>query len=131
MILGIAYRLLELPAASKAANLRGLAAAEKEIARNPRIGSTRANLGYLCARLGQRQRAEAESAQALQLSPDDPHVLWASALTYEALGRREDTLGVLKTSHYQVLAELSRWPDVADLVKDIRFSRLLASKRLK
>jgi serine/threonine-protein kinase len=130
MNLGTAYRRLNLQAESGRANRRGLALAEKEMALDPRNGFIRSHLAYLCARLGDRQRAESEIAQALQLSPSDADTRWAAAVTYEALGQRDSTLAVLSTSPPGVLADLSRWPDVADLKRDPRFLRLLASHQL-
>ena len=98
-----------------------------EMAKNPRDGYVRSFLAYLCARTGDRRRAESEIAQALQLSPNDADTRWMAALTYEALGRRDATLGVLAASPSELLADLSRWPDVADLHKDSRFLDLLVS----
>ena len=51
--------------------------------------------------------------------------------TYEALGRREDTLAVLNTSPPAVIADVNRWPDMADLQRDSRFLQLLASRQIK
>ncbi|HUA19839.1 MAG TPA: protein kinase [Bryobacteraceae bacterium] len=127
MNLGIAYRRLNLAAKAEQADRRGLELAEKEMAHDPRNGLIRADLAYLCARLGEEQRAESEIAQALQLSPNDADTRWAAAITYEALGQRENTLAVLSASPPGVLADLSRWPDVADLHRDPRFLELLAS----
>jgi eukaryotic-like serine/threonine-protein kinase len=129
--LGIAYRRLNLKAKSDEANQRALAIAEHQMPLDPRNGKIRAGLAYLCARLGERSRAESEVAQALQLSPGDADTRWMAAVTYEALGRRERTLEVLNASPSAVLADLSRWPDVADLRADGRFQQLLASHQLK
>jgi eukaryotic-like serine/threonine-protein kinase len=131
MNLGTAYRRIHLQAESDRANRRGLALAEKEMAKNPRDGGIRAHLAYLCARLGDRQRAQSEIAQALQLSPDDADTRFAAATTYEALGQRDGTLALLSASPAGVIADISRWPDVADLRSDPRFLQLLASHQLK
>ncbi len=129
--LGIAYRRLNLTAESELANRRGLELAEAELRMNPRSGYVRSYLAYLCARLGDHGRAESEIAQALQLSPQDVDTRWFAAKTYEALGRREDTLAVLDASPESVLVEASRYPDLADLQKDSRFLQMLASRRIK
>jgi tetratricopeptide (TPR) repeat protein len=129
--LGIAYRHLNSMAESEHANRRALALAEKEMTRDPRNGEIRSHLAYLCARLGSQDRAESEIAQALQLSPLDENTRWAAAATYEALGRREDTLRLLTASPSSVLAHISHWPDVADLHADTRFQELLAAHQLK
>jgi tetratricopeptide (TPR) repeat protein len=125
MYLAIAYRRAMLPAKSMMANLKGRELAEQDIERNPRKGSSRYFMAYMCARLQDRQRAESEIAQALQLSPGDANTLWMAALTYEALGLRDRTIEILKHASPGVLADLSRWPDVADLKKDPSFVRLL------
>jgi serine/threonine protein kinase/tetratricopeptide (TPR) repeat protein len=125
MNLGTAYRRLHLKSESERAYRRGLDLAEVEMTNNPRNGVVRAHLAYLCAQTGDRQRAESEIAQSLQLSPNDAETHFMAAITYEALGRRNDTLSILASSPASVLRDLSRWPDVADLHKDSRFLQLL------
>ncbi len=127
----IAYRQLGLTTESKKACARGLALAEAEMVRDPRDGYVRSALGYLTGRLGDARRAESEISQALRLSPADSETRFFSVLTYEALGRREDALAVLRTSPKDVVADLSRWPEVADLHRDPRFIQLLASHQIK
>lgn len=131
MNLGTAYRRVGFPADAERANRRGLALAEAEMIKNPRSGFVRSHLAYLCARLGDRRRAESEIAQAMQQSPSDADTLWMAAVTYEALGRRDQTLSVLAGSPVGVLADLSRWPDVADMRRDSRFLELLTSHGIK
>jgi hypothetical protein len=63
------------------------------------------------------------------LAPNDTYVLRMAAKTYEALGRRDDTLAVLAASPPEVRADLGRWPDLADLHSDSRFQKLLAGTR--
>jgi serine/threonine-protein kinase len=104
-----------------------LALAEAEIAKNPRDVRVRSVLAYLCAQLGDRGRAESEIAQALQQSPNDADARWWGALTYEVLGRRNETIAVLTATPAGMVANVGRWPDVADLAKDPRFLQLLAS----
>jgi len=127
MNLGTAYRRLDMQAKSDQAFRRGLELSEREMAHDPRNGLIRSHLAFLCARLGERQRAESEIAQALQLSPNSADTRWAAAVTYEALGQRDNTLAVLSSSPPGVLADLNRWPDLADLHQDPRFLQLLAS----
>jgi tetratricopeptide (TPR) repeat protein len=124
--LGTAYRRAGRTSDSRSAYGRGLDLAEAEMNKNPRNGLVRAGLAYLCTQLGDHRRAESEITQALQQSPD-ADTLWMAAITYEALGRRNDTLSVLAASPSGVRADVSRWPDVADLHKDSRFLELLAS----
>lgn len=125
MNLATSYRRQNLITDSEKANRRGLYLAEKEMTHDPRNGTIRSHLAYLCASLGDRSRAESEISQALQLSPNDAGTRWWAAVTYEALGRRDATIALLSASPGELLAELSRWPDLADLHKDSRFKELL------
>jgi hypothetical protein len=97
------------------------------MAENRRSGRLRADLAYLWAQLGKKRWAESEIAQALQQSPNDNETRRRAAVAYEVLGRRSDTLSVLAASSNSVLLDLSRWPEVADLHRDSRFTRLLNS----
>jgi Flp pilus assembly protein TadD len=117
--------------ASKQANERSLELAEKELAGDPRDGLVRSRVAYLCARLGNRTRAESEIAQALRLSPDDANARDMAVDVYEALGRRDDALAILRASSDDVLLEAVRWPDLAGLHQDSRFQQLLASRQIK
>jgi len=127
MNLGTAYRRVGLESDARSAYRSGRELAEAEVIKNPRNGSVRAHLAYLCTKLGDQRRAESEIAQSLQQSPNDSDTRWMAAITYEALGRRDDALSVLAASPPSVLADVSRWPDVADLQRDSRFLQLLAS----
>ncbi len=126
MNLGTAYRRLGLTRDSYHAYQRASDLAEEELASNPRDALVRARVAYLCAQQHEEKRAASESAQALKEAPDDADVLWAAASTYETLGRREDTLAVLVHAPPGVLADINRWPDLADLQQDRRFRQLLA-----
>ena len=95
------------------------------MAKTPRDGYVRSFLAYLCAQIGESDRAASEIGQALQLAPNDPNTQWMAVLTYEKLGRRENALAVLHASTTEMLADLNRWPDVADLRNDSRFQELL------
>ena len=131
MNLETAYRRMNRPTDSARANRNGLDLAQKEMSRDLRNGHVRASLAYFCARLGDRKRAESEIAQALDVPPKDAQTLWVVAVTYEALGKHDDTLKILAQSPDSVLADLSRWPDVADLHKDSHFQQLLANRHIK
>jgi Flp pilus assembly protein TadD len=131
MDLGIAYRRANLAAKSEGAFRQGLEQAEKAMARDPRDGVVRSRLAFLSARLGDRKRAESEIAQALQLSPESEVTRGAAVWTYEALGQRDDTLTILRSSSDDVLVDAARWPDLADLRRDSRFQLLLASRKAK
>jgi Flp pilus assembly protein TadD/TolB-like protein len=129
MNLATAYRRLNRTDEAERAYRRAWELALAEINKNPRSGYARACMAYLSARLRDRRRAEAEIAQALQLSPNDADARWMAVKTYEVLGRRDDTLAVLSASPKDVLADASRYPDLADLRRDPRFLSMLGSAR--
>jgi tetratricopeptide (TPR) repeat protein len=131
MNLGTIYRLMGRNTESEHAYRRALELAEKEIARDPRDGRTRSHLAFICARLGYSTRAESEIAQAQAQLPDDARVRFMSAATFEALGHRDDTLKLLSSFSSSELADVNRWPDMADLSRDSRFLQLLASRQTK
>jgi serine/threonine protein kinase/Flp pilus assembly protein TadD len=124
MNLGTAYRRLNLKDEFERANRRGLALAEAQMIREPRDGYVRACLAYMYASLGNRQRAEAEIAQAREFSPNETDVRRVAVKTYERLKRREDSLALLSTSKCEVLTGVSWYPDLADLARDPRFLKL-------
>jgi serine/threonine-protein kinase len=128
--LGDAYRRTGSAREASRAYRRGLDLAEQEMARDARDGAVRARVGYLCARLGDRKRAETETAQALQLSPQSPDVRQGAVWTYEALGRRDDALAVLKGSSEPVVASAVRGVDLADLRQDPRFQQWRQQKQV-
>jgi serine/threonine protein kinase/tetratricopeptide (TPR) repeat protein len=129
MNLGMAYRRLNRIAKSREANLRGLRLAEAETEKNTRNGYAQSVLAYLCARTGDRNRSLSEIRRAVKQSPHDVDTLWMAAMTYEALGQHEDTLSVLSQTPYEVLADISRYPDMADLRRNPRFQELLGSRK--
>jgi tetratricopeptide (TPR) repeat protein len=131
MNLGDSYRRTDLAPDSVRAYRRGLEMAEQEMARNPRDGAIRSRVAYLCARLGDRERAESEVVQALQLSPEATDARDVAVWTYEALGKREDALAILRNSSDHVLAEVVRRIDLADLHQDPRFQQLIDSRNVK
>jgi tetratricopeptide (TPR) repeat protein/TolB-like protein len=129
--LGICYRRLNSPLESEHANRAGLEAAEAATQQSPRRGYPRAFVAYLHARLGHRQLAESEIAQAMTFSADGSEVRWMAVCTYEALGEHEATLSVLSSASPELLADLNRWPDLAGLRSDARFIQLMSSKHVQ
>src|SRR5262249_29969573 len=61
---------------SQEAYRQGLDLSEANLAANPRDAYEKSCLAYICARLGDRRRAEAEIAQALQLARGANNVRW-------------------------------------------------------
>jgi Flp pilus assembly protein TadD len=131
MNLGDAYRRTKSPADALQAYRRSLELAEGEMARDPHDGVTRSRVAYLCARLGDRRRAESEVAQALQLSPKSADTRIAAVWTYEALGRRDASLAALRDSSDSVVAETLRRTDLAELHHDSRFQEVARSRQIK
>ena len=129
--LGTAYRRAGLPAEAKQAYRNGLDLSEARLSENPRDAYEKSCLAYLCARLGDRRRAEAEIAQALQLARGANNVRWMGALTYEALGLHEQTIAAIEDAPDWFLARLNRFPDVTDLRASPRFQELLQSHHIK
>lgn len=119
------YRRTRALAEAEKADRRALDLVERDVTQQPRDATMRSGLAYLCARTGDRRRAESEVAQALYLAPHDADTRWWAALTYEALGKRDATLALLTSSSNELIADLSRWPEVEDLHKDSRFKDLL------
>jgi hypothetical protein len=101
------------------------------VAHNPRDGYLHGFLGYFSAVLGDGPRAESEIAQALSLMPKDSDTRWRAVLTYEALGRHDQTLALLSTSTGEEIADVSRWPDLSELHRNSGFLRLLASHPIR
>jgi tetratricopeptide (TPR) repeat protein len=96
-----------------------------DIARNPQDPFARAVLARVSALLGDRMDAEFEIAQALGMGNRDERVLRQAVLVYESIGEREKTLRALSGAPHQLLTELNRQPDVADLAADPRFQEIL------
>jgi tetratricopeptide (TPR) repeat protein len=129
--LGMALRRSGRAAAAKQAFDQALRTAELEVVANPRNGFVRAMLAYAALQCGDRRRSEADLAQALHFSPNDNDAqLWA-ILTYESLGKREDSLRLLSRAGRGLLDEVSRWPDLGALHRDPRFLELQTMSRTK
>lgn len=123
--LGDAFRRTGRANDAAAAYRRGRALAEQRLLNNPRDAVARAFLAYFLLRLGSRQLALSELAQALALDPQNKSVLRRAVLTYEAMGERPRALAVLQGAPADVVKELSRQPDLAQLRQDPRFAALM------
>jgi len=129
--LGICYRRLNRLQEADQVNRAGLLAAEAAKRLNPRLGYTRAYLAHFHSQLGERQAAESEISQALTFSPNGLAIRWIAVVVYEALGKRDSTLAVLSSASPELLADLNRWPDLADLQRDPQFKQMLVSSRMQ
>jgi serine/threonine-protein kinase len=128
--LGSVLRRANFLREAKEAYGKGLDLADAALAQNPKDGYEKACLAYLCARLGDVRRAESEAAQALQISGRAVNVRWMVALTYEALGQRDNTLATVRGAPASILDRLNRFPDVAELHADPRFQNELLSRQI-
>lgn len=119
-----AFRRMGRAPESLAYYRRALTVIAADLETNPKRGYTRAFAGYLAARLGERERALSEIAQACQLSPSDQQVVRNAVLTYEALGLRGRALDIAQSASPAMLFELSRQPDLKGLRQDSHFLAL-------
>ena len=74
------------------------------------------------------KEAVAAAESALQLRPNDKHILYNAACTYAVLGRKTESLKYLKTSlmkGYPFIDWMQRDPDLASLHSDLEFQQLL------
>jgi len=129
--LGTSYRRSSQPVEAVRAYRKALELAYGQLEKNPKDGYVRSCLAYLNARLGRRQEAESNAVQALGLSRGDLNVSWMAALTYEALGERDRTLSLVQDAPEWLLSRLNRFPDLADLRKDLRFQQLIVSHHIQ
>lgn len=95
---------------------------------NPFSGSIRAFKAYAQARLGQKDDAEQEIAQALQGPTNDNQLIRNAILTYETLGKREMAFKVASRATSEARIALEHHPDLADFRQDSRFKQLMAPK---
>jgi tetratricopeptide (TPR) repeat protein len=123
--LGVAYQGAAQPSAAVAAFQQAFKLAREESSRDYRDGVARARVALLAAMLGDKQMAGYEIDQALVFAPANSDARFLAAWTYEVLGLRDKSLGVLESAKLSVLDDLSRWPSVANLAQDPQFLRLL------
>src|SRR6185312_1524322 len=119
--LGNAYARIRSGAKARTAFRTGLAKAEREAATDPRDATVGARLALLCAKVGDKPRAEAEIARALHLSPESDETRETAIWTYEVLNEHEQAITVLKDSQDPVIDFVRQYPDLAELRKDSRF----------
>ena len=122
--LGDAHRWAGQQADAAKTYRRAMAVAVEELKQNVSRADTRAYVGYFAMRLGERQRARDEVAQALEHAPNDMKVIWRTVLTYEALGERGHALEALGSASPGLVRDLARHPDLADFSRDPRFQQI-------
>ncbi len=129
--LGTAYRLAGNTPAARKAYAAGLDLAEHELEKNPRNAIVRAQLAYVCARLGEGGRARSEIAQAHQMAPNSVEVAWWAVLTWDALKDAKQAIAVLRNMPEESLRRLSLDADLAELRRSSRFKELLVSRNIQ
>ncbi len=125
LTLGNTYRFLGREADARQAFRRGLSLAETAVVNNPRNALPRAQLALFAAYLGDRTRAHYEIAQARQMSAEEDRVMGTVAITYEALGERDQALASLQRSPKSLLEDIRQAPQCEALQRDPRFQELL------
>ena len=131
MDLGMAYELANRQSDAHREFRRSLELAQVEMPKDPRNGQVRSRLAYLWAKLGQRREAESEIAQALASSPEDAATRLMAVKTYEALGDRQTTLGMLTGAPNDLLANVLHSRDLEPLHQDRNFQQLLSSRQIQ
>ena len=129
--LGTAYRLAGSSAAARKAYQSGLDLAEKDLEKHPRYTILRAQLAYLCARVGERGRAESEAIQARELAPASVEVAWWLVQAWDALGKQDEALALLQHVPDDALRRLNREADLADLRRSSRFQQVMAAHHIE
>jgi serine/threonine-protein kinase len=110
---------------------QGVALADKELEKNPADGFVKSALALLCARLGQRDRAESEAGQARRFAAGSVEIAKLLVRTYEVLGRRTDALELIQNMPGDALKLLNTSPDLAGLRGDPRFHQLMLSRHIQ
>jgi serine/threonine protein kinase/Flp pilus assembly protein TadD len=126
--LGDTYHFLGREREARSAYQSGLALTERAVVEDPHDSAIRAQLGLFAAFLGDSARADYETAQAIKLSPEQGTVMRIAAETYEALGRRDQTLLALRGAPPATLADIARTPEFSALQTDSRFQELLSAE---
>jgi len=127
--LGVSLSRVGRQSDARQAFQRGRELAEAALRKNASNGRVRSRLAYLYARLHD-QHAQSQAEQAVQFWPNDRDTRWMVVATYEVLNRRDLTLALLDSSPANMLpgllAELSRYPEMADLRKNSSFIQMMA-----
>lgn len=114
-----------------AAYSKALDLSERLLGVNRSDPTTLSNRAVYWARLGNRQKASDEIAQARKLGPSDVNVQFRQTLVYELVDRRESALESLGTalSNGYSIAKIAREPDLTALRADPRYRKFLPPPR--
>jgi tetratricopeptide (TPR) repeat protein len=124
MALADAYRRTNRKQEASEAYRRAGELARGELARNPSDDALRARMAYLRLRRGERAEAESEIGQAVH-GTSDYNTLEMAVEVYELLGEHENAWAIWETFPYEIVLEISRNPDLADLRCNSRFQKLM------
>ena len=123
--LGDSQRRVGKNSRARAAYRRALQLAKTDVTTNPGSASARGYLAYLQARLGLKEQARPEIAEALHAPTRDDQVVLCAVQTYEVLGERNRALAAAANATPQTLQMIARHPDLAGLRRDPRFISML------
>lgn len=126
-----ALRLANRSAESKRAYRKGVALAEKELAKNSRDVPAEAHLAYMLARLSDKRQAESYAVLAMQTTPVSTEVGRYVLLTYEVLGERDRAISAAEAMPDDVLRSLARLSGLAELRGNSRFQQLMKSRHIQ
>jgi tetratricopeptide (TPR) repeat protein len=127
--LGDAQRRLGALADARKSYGTGSELAQAQLNANSTNAAMRAYLAYFQARLGAKDRARSEIAQAMAAPAKDDQVVLCAVQTYEVLGDRAKAISAAGEATPQTLNEINLHPDLAGLQRDSRFKLLLAQFR--
>ncbi len=106
---------------------KALELAQAQMHINPRDGGTLACMAGFSAMLDDRRSAFNQMQRALVLSPDDPDVMFRSALVYNHFGQRDETLAWLRKATQKGFSRstIRDTPDFEQLSHDPEFRILV------
>ncbi|MGH9661417.1 MAG: tetratricopeptide repeat protein, partial [Bryobacteraceae bacterium] len=132
--LGDAYRGSEAHAIkAPGAYRQAIQLAQRLLALNPRDAAVLSSVAVGWAKLGEREKAAAQIAEAITAAPGDASVRFKSALVHELGGRRTDALAALDTALRAGYSstEIRHDPALAALRKDPRYAILAQNLKQK
>ena len=121
--LGSAYKWAGQPEKSRAAYLKAVALAERELGVNPRDGEVLLDLANYHADLKDPARARQYLQRGLRLAGNDANLLFLAATAYQQLGDRDQALFWLRRAVDAGYSreEIAHVPELASLRQDPRF----------
>jgi tetratricopeptide (TPR) repeat protein len=105
---------------------RAVELAEKRLDVNPNAGRVKGSLATYHAKLGEKEAALREIAEALELAPGNANIVFDSLLVYAIVGEHDRALEALKQSldNGYSFEEISREPELSELRRDPRYHEI-------